>query len=64
MSTIKDVARIAGVSIATVSRVVNKGPKVGEKTRNRVLKIMQEIGYMPNANARALVTQKIPPLVL
>ncbi|MDO6719939.1 LacI family DNA-binding transcriptional regulator [Psychrosphaera sp. 1_MG-2023] len=58
MSTIKDVARIAGVSIATVSRVVNKGPKVGEKTRNRVLKIMQEIGYMPNANARALVTQK------
>lgn len=58
MSTIKDVARIAGVSIATVSRVVNKGPKVGEKTREKVLKVMQEIGYMPNANARALVTQK------
>lgn len=58
MATIKDVARIAGVSIATVSRVVNNGPKVGEKTRNRVLKIMQEIDYTPNANARALVTQK------
>lgn len=58
MSTIKDVARIAGVSIATVSRVVNNGPKVGDKTRAKVLKIMEEIGYTPNANARALVTQK------
>lgn len=58
MSTIKDVAREAGVSIATVSRVVNNGSKVGDKTRARVLKIMAEIGYTPNANARALVTQK------
>ncbi|GLX78568.1 transcriptional regulator [Thalassotalea insulae] len=58
MSTIKDVAKIAEVSIATVSRVVNNGPKVGEKTRNKVLKVMADIGYKPNANARALVTQK------
>ncbi|MBU2918862.1 LacI family DNA-binding transcriptional regulator [Psychrosphaera sp. F3M07] len=58
MSTIKDVARIANVSIATVSRVVNNGPKVGAKTREKVLSIMQELGYTPNANARALVTQK------
>lgn len=58
MSTIKDVARVAGVSIATVSRVVNNGPKVGEKTRKKVLSVMQELGYMPNENARALVTQK------
>jgi len=58
MSTIKDVARVAGVSIATVSRVVNNGPKVGEKTREKVTLIMKELGYTPNANARALVTQK------
>ena len=58
MATIKDVAKAAGVSIATVSRVVNNGPKVGEKTRQHVLNLMAEMGYTPNANARALVTQK------
>ena len=58
MSTIKDVARVAGVSIATVSRVVNNGPKVGNKTREKVSLVMKELGYTPNANARALVTQK------
>lgn len=58
MSTIKDVARIAGVSVATVSRVANNGPKVSEKTKIKVQKIMAEIGYTPNVNARALVTQK------
>jgi LacI family transcriptional regulator len=58
MSTIKDVARVAKVSIATVSRVVNKDTKVSDKTRACVLKVMAEIGYTPNANARALVTQK------
>ncbi|MCP3427573.1 LacI family DNA-binding transcriptional regulator [Opacimonas viscosa] len=58
MATIKDVARVAGVSIATVSRVVNKGPKVGQRTRDKVLSVMNELGYTPNANARALVTQK------
>ena len=57
MATIKDVARIAGVSVATVSRVVNNGPKVSQKTKDAVNKIMQELGYTPNANARALVTQ-------
>jgi LacI family transcriptional regulator len=58
MSTIKDVARLAGVSIATVSRVVNNGPKVSDKTRVKVTLIMKQLGYTPNANARALVTQK------
>jgi LacI family transcriptional regulator len=58
MATIKDVARLAGVSIATVSRVVNNGPKVSTKTKANVQKIMKELGYTPNANARALVTQK------
>ncbi|SEL72725.1 transcriptional regulator, LacI family [Colwellia chukchiensis] len=58
MSTIKDVARAARVSIATVSRVVNNDAKVSDKTRASVLKVMADIGYTPNANARALVTQK------
>lgn len=58
MPTIKDVAAAAGVSVATVSRVVNNGPKVGETLRERVRKVMDELGYRPNANARALVTQK------
>lgn len=56
MTTIKDIAKIANVSVATVSRVVNNGPKVGIKTRQRVQQIMDELGYRPNANARALVT--------
>lgn len=58
MATIKDIAQAAGVSLATVSRVINDGPKVGDKTRKRVKAIMEEMGYRPNANARALVTQR------
>lgn len=58
MSTIKDIARVSGVSIATVSRVINNGPKVSPKTREKVTKVMHELGFTPNANARALVTQK------
>ncbi|GAC12819.1 substrate-binding domain-containing protein [Aliiglaciecola lipolytica] len=58
MATIKDIAQEAGVSLATVSRVINNGPKVGDATRKRVKQIMLEMGYRPNANARALVTQR------
>lgn len=58
MTTIKDIAQAAGVSPATVSRVINNGPKVGDETRLRIKKIMADIGYRPNANARALVTQR------
>ena len=58
MSTIKDVARLAGVSVATVSRVVNNAPRVSEKTKAAVRKVMDELNYTTNANDRALVTQK------
>lgn len=58
MPTIKDVARLAGVSVATVSRVVNNAPKVSEKAKINVNKVMNDLGYTPNANARALVMQK------
>ncbi|EWH12284.1 putative GalR repressor [Catenovulum agarivorans DS-2] len=62
MATIKDIANAAGVSLATVSRVINNGPKVGDATRARIKEIMKEMGYRPNANARALVTQRNPSL--
>lgn len=51
---IYDVAKLSGVSIATVSRVVNGSTKVSEKTRQNVLKAMEECGYTPNVFARGL----------
>lgn len=57
MATIKDVAREAGVSVATVSRVINKSPKASEKSIKSVTQAMALLGYRPNANARALVSQ-------
>ena len=51
---IYDVSRKAEVSIATVSRVLNGNPNVSEKTRNRVLEVMNELGYSPNIFARGL----------
>ena len=51
---IYDVSEKAGVSIATVSRVLNGNPNVSEATRQKVLAIMQDIGYTPNVFARGL----------
>jgi DNA-binding LacI/PurR family transcriptional regulator len=53
-----DVARLAGVSHQTVSRVVNESPHVSEHTRARVLAAMEELGYRRNAAARALATRR------
>ena len=51
---IYDVSKKAGVSIATVSRVLNGNPNVSEKTRAKVLSVMDELGYTPNIFARGL----------
>lgn len=51
---IYDISEKAGVSIATVSRVLNNSPKVRPSTREKVLRIMEENGYTPNAFARSL----------
>ena len=51
---IYDVSQHAGVSIATVSRVLNGNPNVSEKTREKVLKVMDELRYTPNVFARGL----------
>ena len=52
--TINDVARLAGVSKKTVSRVINRSPLLNEETRERVEKVIRELGYVPNPQARAL----------
>jgi DNA-binding LacI/PurR family transcriptional regulator len=51
-----DVARLAGVSLQTVSRVINDSPHVRDDTRARVSEAMRKLGYRPNPVARALVT--------
>lgn len=51
---IYDVSKKAGVSIATVSRVINGNPNVSERTRQKVLAVMDELGYTPNVFARGL----------
>ena len=52
--TIYDISEKAGVSIATVSRVLNGGKNVREQTMEKVLAVIQECGYTPNAFARGL----------
>ncbi|MEZ0068120.1 DNA-binding LacI/PurR family transcriptional regulator [Streptacidiphilus sp. MAP12-20] len=53
-----DVARLAGVSHQTVSRVLNDSPHVKEETRERVLQAIRELDYRPNSAARTLVTKR------
>lgn len=54
MVGIKDIARMAGVSVSTVSNVVNGKKNVGEETRSRILRICEDMGYYPNATGRSL----------
>src|SRR5215213_2192320 len=58
MATISDIARQAGVSKVTVSRVLNDRPDVSAETRERVLRIVRDVGYAPDARARALVHKR------
>ena len=55
---IRDVAKRAGVSYQTVSRVLNDSPALRDSTRQRVLGAIEELGYRPNPAARALVTSR------
>ncbi|GAF13745.1 catabolite control protein A [Bacillus sp. JCM 19045] len=56
--TIKDVAKEANVSIATVSRILNNGVGYSAKTKELVLRTIQEMGYSPNAIARGLINKQ------
>ncbi|MBP3041895.1 LacI family DNA-binding transcriptional regulator [Bacillaceae bacterium Marseille-Q3522] len=58
MSSIKDIAKKAGVSISTVSYALNGSPKVTEATRKKIMTIAKELDYVPNAAARSLKTRK------
>ena len=55
--TIKDIAREAGVSVATVSRVVNNKNIVEKETKERVLKIIEKYNFTPNIFAKGLVSK-------
>ena len=54
MATINDVAKKAGVSRSTVSLVINKRPLVKRETRELVERVIAEMNYVPNSNARGL----------
>jgi len=56
--TSQDVARLAGVSQSTVSRVYTPGVRVSEMKKNKIIKAAEKLGYRPNAMARALITRK------
>jgi len=58
MVTIKDVARLSGVSISTVSRVINDSKPVSPEVRKKVQEVIAETGYKPNDIARSLVTKR------
>ena len=52
--TIKDIAKLAGVSVTTVSRVLNRRPDVNPVTREKVERIIEENSFVGNKNARGL----------
>jgi LacI family transcriptional regulator len=58
MATIYEVSELAGVSLATVSRVVNNSDKVAAKTREKVQAAMRELGYRPNSIAQSLASNR------
>lgn len=56
--TIKEIAELAGVNKATVSRVLNGNANISEKTRQKIMDIVREHNYVPNATARALASNR------
>lgn len=56
--TIKDIARLAGVSYSTVSKALNDSPLVQPKTKEKILSVAKQLGYQPNLAAKRLVSKK------
>jgi len=64
MVTIKDIAKAAGVSPSTVSRVISNHPRISTSTRNKIKQIMAEMGYHPNMMAKSLVSKTTKTLAI
>ncbi len=64
MATIKDVSKLAGVSVATVSRVINNNGYVKEETKNMIMKAMKSLNYQPNVMARGLAGKNTSTIAL
>ncbi len=58
MASMKDISELCGVSIATVSKALNNHNDIGEETKERIQRVAKELGYFPNASARALKTKR------
>lgn len=56
--TIKEIASICGVSVSTVSRAINNGDEISSETKEKILKTIDDLGYVPNQNARNLKITK------
>ena len=63
-ATLKQIAEISGVSVATVSRALNNDPRISEPTKQRIQKIASEVDYNPNLFARGLTKRKSQTLAL
>ena len=58
MVSMKDISKVCGVSVATVSKALNDHSDIGEETKQHIRKVAREMGYSPNLSARALKTNK------
>lgn len=58
MASLKDIAKICGVSVATVSKALNNHNDIGEETKEYIKKVAKDLGYSPNLSARALKTNR------
>lgn len=58
MASLKDISKLCGVSVATVSKALNDHSDIGEETKERIKKAAKELGYSPNLSARALKTNR------
>ena len=58
MASLKDISKVCGVSVATVSKALNNQSDISEETRLHIKKVAKEMGYSPNLSARALKTNR------
>ncbi len=64
MTTIKDIAKLSGYSIGTVSRVLNDHPNVSQDAKRAIDRVIQEMNYRPNSNAKQLKQQSYSPVII